>query len=183
MTEREKTEAAVANGKWNGGRQVEKGRWEKSARYRYKYINTKEYGEDINTKKKNKKRGQGERKWNESEAKDTRRDIRGWWCNVNGEQVYLSVFNRELSSRDLDKYYCQHLIILLGSSDRNCNIKSIQKKGRKRARGRRAKRRTIYARKKKKAKKQERMGRTKYRNRAREREKRKRVSLIAISSK
>lgn len=33
--------------------------------------------------------------------------------------------------RDLDKYYCQHLIILLGSSNRNCNIKSIQKRGEK----------------------------------------------------
>lgn len=31
--------------------------------------------------------------------------------------------------RDLDKYYCQHLIILLGSSNRNCSIKSIQKRG------------------------------------------------------
>lgn len=31
--------------------------------------------------------------------------------------------------RDLDKYYCQHLIILLGSSNRNCSIKSIQKGG------------------------------------------------------
>lgn len=32
--------------------------------------------------------------------------------------------------RDLDKY-CQHLIILLGSSNRNCSIKSIQKRGEK----------------------------------------------------
>jgi len=61
--------------------------------------------------------------------------------------------------RDLDKYYCQHLIILLGSSNWNCSIKSIQKKGRERERKRRRERKGE-------------VGRTKNRNKEeREREK------------
>lgn len=51
--------------------------------------------------------------------------------------------------RDLDKYYCQHLIILLGSSNRNCSIKSIQKGGeRERETRRERKGKDICARKK-----------------------------------
>lgn len=94
---REKRQKWKAKGQRNGRRQ-------KSEKYKYKYINIKEntrgrykYDEEL-------KNGDRER---ESETKvkrkekDTRWDVKWWWCNVNGEQVYLQYLrsNRELSSR------------------------------------------------------------------------------------
>lgn len=76
--------------------------------------------------------------------------------------------------RDLDKYYCLHLIILLGSSNRNCSIKSIQNETRKGEKERRRER------------KGEDIGEWGERRIVvkREREKKRgRLSLIAISSK
>lgn len=72
--------------------------------------------------------------------------------------------------RDLDKYYCQHLIILLGSFNRKYSIKSIQKRGEKgREREGKREKAKIYARVRT-AEKRKRVGRTKNRNR-REKEK------------
>lgn len=69
--------------------------------------------------------------------------------------------------RDLDKYYCLHLIILLGSSNRNCSIKSIQNEMRKGEKEKKREKRRRYRR----------VGRTKDRSKERK-GKKKRTTIV-----